>query len=129
MRSATAFLPSFMMTLPNLVTSTLPYFGSGRISRRGTSLRRGISRFLSLQLAPVLPGDPVRHQAGHLLDTGSIHPPGPSRAPLGGLWALGAVLRTRLLAILDALRIQRTAHHVVAHARQIFDAAAANQYN
>lgn len=35
-------LPSSMITLMNFVISTLPYLGSGRISRFGTSRRRGI---------------------------------------------------------------------------------------
>src|SRR5262245_665469 len=42
MCSATDFLPRVMRTLTNFATSALPYFGSGRISRLGTSLRRGI---------------------------------------------------------------------------------------
>src|SRR5262245_57247060 len=42
MCSATDFLPRVMSTLTNFATSALPYFGSGRISRLGTSLRRGI---------------------------------------------------------------------------------------
>src|SRR3989344_7988865 len=42
MRSATAFLPPSMITFMNLDSSTLPNLGSGRISRLGTSLRRGI---------------------------------------------------------------------------------------
>src|SRR5215470_13145151 len=42
MCSATDFLPRVMSTLTNFATSELPYFGSGRISRLGTSLRRGI---------------------------------------------------------------------------------------
>ena len=42
MRSATAFLPPSMMTFMNLESSTFPYFGSGRISRLGTSRRRGM---------------------------------------------------------------------------------------
>src|SRR5574337_606475 len=42
MRSATAFLPPSMITFMNLDSSTLPNFGSGRISRLGTSRRRGI---------------------------------------------------------------------------------------
>src|SRR5439155_15780121 len=42
MRSATDFLPRLMSTLTNLATSPLEYFGSGRISRLGISLRRGI---------------------------------------------------------------------------------------
>src|SRR6266446_483988 len=34
---------------------------------------------------------------------------------LGGLGLLGAILRTALLAILHTRRVQRTAHHVIAH--------------
>src|SRR5437899_10967855 len=41
-RSATDFLPRLISTLTNLATSELPNFGSGRTSRLGTSLRRGI---------------------------------------------------------------------------------------
>src|SRR5215469_8484162 len=43
--------------------------------------------------------------------------------------ALGAVLRPALLAISNADGIQRAAHHVVTHARQIFHATASDQYN
>src|SRR4029079_3391644 len=43
MRSATAFLPDSMITFMNLDRSTEPNFGSGRMSRLGTSRRRGIS--------------------------------------------------------------------------------------
>src|ERR1035437_4159383 len=50
MRSATAFLPPSMITFMNLDSSTLPNFGSGRISRLGTSRRRGIFSPLLLQL-------------------------------------------------------------------------------
>src|SRR4029453_15122245 len=42
MRSATDFLPRVISTLTNFAISTLLNFGSGRISRLGTSLRRGI---------------------------------------------------------------------------------------
>jgi isocitrate/isopropylmalate dehydrogenase len=37
--------------------------------------------------------------------------------------------RTRLLAILDALQVERTAHDVVTHAWQVLDAAAAHQHD
>src|SRR6056300_1106741 len=47
MRSATAFLPPCMMTFINLARSTFPYLGSGRISRLGTSRRRGIFKPLN----------------------------------------------------------------------------------
>src|SRR4029077_20462890 len=39
---------------------------------------------------------------------------------------LGAVLRTALLAVLDALRIEHAAQDVVAHAREVLHAAAAD---
>src|SRR5574343_1328597 len=42
MRSATAFLPPSMITFMHLESSTLPNLGSGRISRLGTSRRRGM---------------------------------------------------------------------------------------
>src|SRR5260363_112936 len=45
------------------------------------------------------------------------------------LGAFRTVFGARLLAILHTLRIQRAAHHVVAHARQILHATAADQHN
>src|SRR5438477_6049308 len=42
---------------------------------------------------------------------------------------LGAVLRTSLLAIGDAGGIERAAHNVIAHSRQIFHAAAADKHD
>src|SRR5204862_1175210 len=45
------------------------------------------------------------------------------------LRALGAVLRARLLAVFDALQVERTAHDVIAHARQVLDAAAAHEHD
>src|SRR3954471_17713720 len=94
MRSATDFLPRVISTLTNFASSTLWNFGSGRISRLGTSLRRGIASIPSLCLG-----------------------------------RLGAVLGAGLLAVLDALRVERAAHDVVAHARQVLDAAAADQHH
>src|SRR5258706_5770121 len=78
MRSAMAFLPDSMMTLMNLDRSTEPNFGSGRMSRLGTSRRRGISLFLLLQLARVFAfasgatdfwGHPLTRQAKLLVDS------------------------------------------------------------
>ena len=40
--------------------------------------------------------------------------------------ALGAVFRTALLAVLDALRVEHAAQDVIAHARQVLHAAAAD---
>src|SRR5258706_171671 len=101
MRSATDFLPRVMSTLTNLASSWLLYFGSGSVSRFGTSLRRGISP-QSLRIF--------------------------SRAS-GGLRPLGAVFGAALLAILHTLGIQTAAHHVVTHTGQILHPAAANQYD
>src|SRR5881394_316588 len=91
MRSAVDFLPRVISTLTNFARSTLLNFGSGRISRFGTSLRRGMG--------------------------------------LGQFRRLGAVLRTTLLPVLHALRVQRTAHDVIAHAWQVLHPAAANQHH
>src|SRR3954468_15060665 len=93
-RSATDFLPRVISTFTNLAMSTLLNFGSGRISRLGTSLRRGMAFY-----------------------------------PLSRLRRLGAVLGATLLAILHALGIERAAHDVVAHPRQVFHPAAADQHH
>src|SRR5712692_1059329 len=93
MRSATDFLPRVISTLTNFATSTLLNFGSGRIWRLGTSLRRGIS------------------------------------LSLGQFRRLRAVLGTRLLAVLHALRVERAAHDVVTHSRQILHPAATDQHD
>src|SRR5690349_3607751 len=47
-------------------------------------------------------------------------------ASLRSLRSLGAVFRTALLAVLDALGVEDAAQNVVAHARQVLDAAAAD---
>src|SRR5258705_10924703 len=45
------------------------------------------------------------------------------------LRALGAIERTALLAILDALGVQHAADDVIAHARKVLHAAAADQHD
>src|SRR5690348_6281085 len=45
-------------------------------------------------------------------------------ATLRSLRTFRAVLRTALLTVLDALRIEDAAENVIAHARQVLDAAA-----
>src|ERR1700751_472579 len=47
-------------------------------------------------------------------------------ASLRALGPFGSVLGTTLLAVLDPLRIEHAAQDVIAHARQILDAAAAD---
>src|SRR4051794_10157709 len=44
------------------------------------------------------------------------------------LRALGAVFRTTLLAALHAHGVQRAAHDVITHTREVLDAAAADQH-
>src|SRR3954470_5415988 len=142
MRSAIAFLPPCMMTFMNLASSTLPYLGSGRISRLGTSRRRGISLHLSICFS-WSSKDLGSQSASRLLDPkhdcffGVTTLNQPARAnehrqttKLSGLLrALGAVLRAGLLAILDALQVKRTAHDVVTHTRQVLHAAAAHEHH
>src|SRR6476646_2745839 len=53
----------------------------------------------------------------------------PGMPRLRRLRTLRAVLRARLLAVLDAGGVERAAHHVIAHARQVLDAAAADQHD
>src|SRR6478735_2674729 len=45
------------------------------------------------------------------------------------LRTLGAIERTALLAVLDALRVEHAADNVIAHTRKVFHAAAADQHN
>src|SRR5215217_6729091 len=137
MFSATDFLPDNIRVLTNLATSTLPNFGSGRISRLGTSRRRGISIPFDLQLSCSTTSTTrprAAMQTDHLLDPYGadtlFHSVAAEiRLLLAGLGTLGAVLRASLLTILDALGIQRTAHHVVTHTRQVLDATAAQQHD
>src|SRR3970282_682137 len=103
MCSAIDFLPRVMSTLTNFATSTLLYFGSGRMSRLGTSLRRGM-----VLLSQTL----FSRESGRAL---------------GSFGFLGAVLGPRLLAVLHALGIEAAGHDVVSHASQVLHAAAADQ--
>src|SRR5205085_12636798 len=107
MPSATDFLPSSMTLFMNLDRTTSPNLGSGRISRFSGRRRRAIGKFLSLQPLP----EPVRGLLLRLLGT------------------LGAVLGTRLLAVLDALGVEHAAKHVVANAGKVTHTAAADQHD
>src|SRR3569833_58539 len=103
-----------MITFMNLASSTLPYLGSGRISRLGTSRRRGISitfQFASAGPAVVSASRPwepsgfplTRPTAGHYARLPCLRRRAPNKICLGLLRALGAVLGAGLLAVLDAL--------------------------
>src|SRR5690242_9781575 len=109
MPSATDFFPSSMTLFMNLDRTISPNFGSGRISRFSGRRRRDIGKFLSLQPVP------------------GLQSPGAYSRGLFG--ALGAVLGTRLPAVLDALRVEHAAKHVVAHARKVANTAAADQHD
>src|SRR3954471_22182398 len=55
--------------------------------------------------------------------------PAAARRGIFGLLGLHAVLRAGLLAVGDAGGVERAAHDLVAHARQILDAAAADEHD
>src|SRR6185503_8546407 len=157
MRSATAFLPDSITTFMNFERSTDPNFGSGRISRLGTSRRRGMgfpsSASVGARLLARRPGwppcrlGPSTYSAERFrsLHRKLARKPVSASSHLGcqqrlldfRLRALGsgllrtlrAVLRTRLLAILDALQVEGAADDVVAHTRQILHAAAAHEHD
>src|ERR1700686_3833790 len=100
MFSATDFLPACITEFMNFVTTTFPNFGSGRISRLSALWRRDIFYFPRL--------------AFHMTQNDPL------------LGSFCSVFRSPLLAVFYALRVERTAEDVIAHARQIFDAAAAD---
>src|SRR5262245_44018513 len=101
-----------MSTLMNLVTSWLAYFGSGRTSRFGISLRLG-TFYLNVPFSMLI----RRSYRGH------------QKLLLRRLRPLGAVLGAALLAILHPRGVEAAAHHVIAHTRQIFYAPTADQHH
>src|SRR6476620_11976463 len=121
MRSATDFLPLSISTLMNFATSTFRCFGSGRISRFGISLRRGICTPSSQSRTLLRLGWATAESRAKPVDS--------AHEFWFGLGFLRAVLRPRLLAVLDAGGIERAAHHVIADTGQILDATAANQHH
>src|SRR6516164_8279068 len=104
MLSATDFLPACITEFMNLVTTTLPNLGSGRMSRLSALWRRDISLFPSSHV-------PSRTQSD----------------PLFG--SLCSVFRSPLFPVFHALRIEYTAQDVIAHAWQILHAAAADHHH
>src|SRR6476469_2425263 len=109
MLSATDFLPSSMTEFMNFDRTMSPNLGSGRISRFSGRRRRDIGKFLSLQPVPGLQS--ARGLLSWLLGT------------------LGAVLGTRLPTVLDPLRVEHAAKHVIADARKVAHTAAADQHD
>src|ERR1700756_5275903 len=123
MPSATDFFPAYMTEFMNLVMMMFPNFGSGFTSRFSAEWRRDILSFLRHGRA--CPGHPRLNSLIKIPGSHFVRP-GMTFATLRSLGTLGAVLRTALLAVLDALGIQHAAEDVVAHAGQILDAAAAD---
>src|ERR1041385_5125309 len=124
MPSATDFYPAYITEFMNFVTMMFPNFGSGSTSRFSAEWRRDI--FVSfLRHGRACPGHP---RLNSLIEIPGSHfvRPGMTCATFRSLRTLGAVLRTALLAVLDALSIQHAAENVVAHAGQVLDAAAAD---
>src|ERR1700687_5688361 len=118
MRSAADFLPLCMTTFMNLASMSLWNFGSGKMTRIGAWALRDIVTSYGLK-----PGFSRRAR--------------PMRARRTYRWGLvasllrplGAVLGTALLSLGNTGAIERAAHRVVTHARQILDAAAADQHH
>src|SRR5215472_12797 len=123
MPSATDFLPAYITEFMNLVMTMFPNFGSGSTSRFSAEWRRDICFFPRHGRA--CPGHP-RLDTWFEIPGSHFVRPGMTLAMLGSLRTLGAILRTALLAVLDALGIQHAAENVVAHAGQVLDAAAAD---
>src|SRR5882724_8651088 len=123
MPSATDFFPAYITEFMNFVMMMFPNFGSGCTSRFSAEWRRDILSFL--RHGQACPGHP---RLNFLIQIPGSHfvRPGMTIATLRSLGPLGAVLRTALLTILDALGIQHAAEDVVAHAGEILDAAAAD---
>src|SRR4029453_8257039 len=124
MLSATDFLPARMITFMSFETTRFPYFGSGLISRFSALWRRDI-------VLSVFHHD--RACPGHLL---ALSFPGLASLNRGDLRKEAELLRplcsvfgAPLLPILHALSIEHTAQNVVAHPRQVLDAAAADHHH
>src|SRR5215468_3858288 len=107
MFSATDFLPWRMIEFMNLDTTTSPNFGSGLTSRLSALCRRDMF---------VLPLASMPKEC-----------PQNTNDPLLG--SLCSVFRAPLLSVGHALRVEHAADDVVAHPREILDAAAADHHH
>src|SRR6476646_1244865 len=123
MFSATDFFPAYITEFMNFVMMMFPNFGSGSTSRFSAEWRRDILSFL--RHGQARPGHPRLYPVIEIPGSHFVRP-GMTFAMLRLLRTLGAVLRTALLTVLDALGIQHAAENVVAHTGQILDAAAAD---
>src|SRR5262245_11335411 len=120
MRSATDFLPSRMIEFMNLEITKSLNFGSGLTSRLSALCRRDI-RFLPQSLNFASLCGPHRS---------SLAVAGVARCKKAHLFGpLCSILGAPLLAVGDALRVEHAPDDVIAHARQVFDAATADHHH
>src|SRR5262245_21414324 len=117
MCSAVLFLPSTIRTLTNRPTIRSLYFGSGSVSRFGTSRRRGIF------------GLSYRASADVHATTGRGRPSTEPGGRNGLLRSFGAVLRAAAVTGRHPGGVERAAHDVVPDTRKVLHAAAADQHD
>src|SRR4029079_4949929 len=103
MPSATDFFPAYIIEFMNFVITMFPNFGSGSTSRFSAEWRRDIFSFL--RHGRVRPGHP-RLEFLLQIPRSRSRSLGTTLATPRSLRTLGAVLRTALLAVLDALGVQ-----------------------
>src|SRR5712671_4707417 len=112
MPSATDFLPSYIRLFMNFASTMSPYLASGVTSRFSARWRRDIvGSFVSF-----LGSRPLRSDRVNSSRRMSLRP-------------FCSVDGAALFAVLDALGVQDAAQNVIAHARQVFHAAAADQHD
>src|SRR5882762_7431195 len=113
MPSATDFLPSYIRLFMNFASTRSPNLASGMISRFSARRRRAMGSI------PFPSKDPGTRFAR----------PGCLSPRRKSLWPFCSVYRAALLSVLHALRIEHAAENVIAHARQVLDAAATDQHD
>src|SRR5882672_11410102 len=115
MPSATDFLPSYIRLFMNFASTMSPYLASGVTSRFSARWRRDIvGSFVSSLLW--IPARARFAWLAGMTATRSLRP-------------FCSVHGAALFAVLDALRIEHAAQDVITNARQILDAAAADQHH
>src|SRR3984893_9776742 len=116
MPSAVDFLPCHIIELMNFVTRSDPYTGSASVVRFAICPFLGMFLWLSALSF---------HSPWFHWQLATDH----WQLLLRLLLALSAVLRAPLVAPRNAGRIQRSAHHVITHSRQILHTSSADQHN
>src|SRR5262245_61374942 len=120
MRSATDFLPCFMIEFMNLDTTKSLYFGSGLTSRLSALFRRDMCSFLRQS---------VLSQPRWQSRASSLTKPSLQERKKALLGPLRSVLGAPLLPVGHALRVEHAADDVIADTGQVLDAAAADHHH